>query len=436
MKHLSSSVGARTVLATSVMLVPMLLLAASGTFYLAKIVEDVGEAEEEVRQELMPVIELQTLLLKAVMPPNDYLIHGNPEEQQNFSRLADEIDQALTALDGSHFGEEEERDALRRIAERWQRARALGAELVATPYPFEDPRASANRMELFDEIIDDAIVELDHLYRYVIDELGEHVERVENTKTDANVTTLLAFAMAILIAVIGGLVLASTILNPLRTLDEGVSQLREGHLDHRVALPTDDELGKLGKTLNAMATRIETLATRDELTGLYVRREFDRFFREEISRATRSGHPFSLLLVDVDHFKDINDRHGHRAGDRALRTLALVLNRDMRAVDRVARIGGEEFAVIMPDTDGDAAMETAERVRGMAAAKKVHTASGNMISATISVGVATFPQHGNAMEALIEAADQALYRAKAAGRNCVRQAAAHLTLNASIGKTG
>lgn len=370
------------------------------------------------------------------MPPNDYLIHGGPEERENFYRFADRIDQALEALDEGQFGEAEERDALQRIGEYWQRIRVLGEELVTLPYPLENPQAAGEHMERFDKVIDDAIVELEHLYKYVVDELGEHVGRVERRKADAGVTTLVAFAIAILIAIIGGLVLASTILNPIRTLDEGVSQLREGHLNHRVAMPGDDELGKLGKTLNAMATRIERLATRDDLTGLYVRREFNRFVHEEISRAARSGLPFSLLLVDVDHFKNINDRYGHRAGDRTLRTLALVLNRDMRAVDRVARIGGEEFAVVMPDTRADAAMETAERVRSMAAARKVHAAGGKTITITISVGVATFPQHGDSMEALVEAADQALYRAKAAGRNCVRQAAAvQPTANASMGKT-
>ncbi len=352
MKHIFSSVGARTILTTSIMLVPMLLMAAAGAFFFVKIVDDVGEAEEEVRRELVPVINLQTLLLKAVMPPNDYLIHGHQEERENFSRLADNVDRALEALDETHFGEQEERDILRRVNDLWQQARGLGDELVMVPYPLKDRQATAQRMELFDKVIDDAIIEFDHLHRYVIDELGEHVERVERTKADASVTTLVAFAIAILIAVIGALVLARTILNPIRTLDEGVSALREGHLNHRVNMPSDDELGKLGRTLNDMAIRIEHLATRDELTGLYVRREFKRFFREEISRAARSGRPFSLLLVDADHFKDINDRYGHRAGDRVLRTLALVLNRDMRAVDRVARIGGEEFAVIMPATRG------------------------------------------------------------------------------------
>ncbi len=422
MKHLSSSVSARTFLTTSIMLIPMLLMAAAGAFFFVKIIDDVGETEEEVRKELVPVVKIQTLLLKAVMPPNDYLIHGNTEERVNFTRLSLAVDQALDALEPERFGEQEERDALRRVTEYWRRARISGEQLVKIPFPPEDPQAAAREMEIFDKHVDDAIAELDHLYEYVLDELREHVQRVEGTKAGAVVTTLLAFAIAILIAVVGGLVLTRTILNPLRTLDEGVAQLREGHLDYRVTLPSEDELGKLGRTLNDMAIKIERLATRDELTGLYVRREFNRFFGEEISRATRSGRPFSLLLVDVDHFKNINDRHGHRAGDRVLRTLALVLNRDMRAVDRVARVGGEEFAVIMPDTSIGAAMETAERIRKMTAAKIVHTSDGHEVSITISMGVATFPGHGESMEAVIDAADQALYRAKAAGRNCVRQA--------------
>jgi diguanylate cyclase (GGDEF)-like protein len=441
MKHLTSSVGARTILATSIMLIPMLLMAAANTFFFMKIGDDVRDAEVEVRRELVPVVTLQTLLLKVVMPPNDYLIHrdveGRAKERANFAQLAKEVDKALEVLDEIHFSEGEERAALLRVRNQWMRARGMGQELVESSYPLEDPPAMAHRMERFDKVIDDTIHDLDYLVQYISDELGEHVERVETTKADATAATLVTVAIAILIAVVGGLTLARTILNPIRALGEGVSQLQAGHLNHRVNLSGDDELGKLGNTLNAMATRIEQLATRDELTGLYVRREFNRFFLEEISRAARSGRPFSLLLVDADHFKDINDRYGHRVGDRVLRTLALVLNRDMRAVDRVARIGGEEFAVILPDTQWDAAMETAERIRSMTAAKQVHSPDGKIIRITISIGVATFPQNGDTMDALVEAADQALYRAKAEGRNCVRQAAAvHLTSNASMGKSG
>ncbi len=422
MKHRSPSVGARTVLTTGIMLVPMLLMAVVGTAYFKEVADAVSEAEEEVRYELMPVIELQTLLLKAVMPPNDYLIHGNTDERRIFTLLKEQIDKKFNAIEEQKFGEENEREALRLARTQWVMARVVGQEIVDEVYPPKEPRVAAEKMERFDRMIDDANIHLEMLYKHIVDELGEHVEDVEASKAKARMSTLIAFVAAIVVAVIGGLVLARTILNPIRALDEGVSRLREGQLSHRFSLPSDDELGHLGETLNEMATKIERLATRDDLTGLYVKREFNRFLNEEISRSARSGRPFALLLIDADRFKDINDRHGHPVGDRVLSTLALVLTHDMRAIDRVARIGGEEFAVIMPDTREGPATDTAERIRRMAESKKVRTSDGENVSITISVGIAIYPDDGRTSEALVDAADHALYAAKAGGRNCVRKA--------------
>ncbi len=433
MKHISPSVGTRTVLTTGFMLIPMLLMVAVGTTYFKEVSTAVSDAENEVHYELMPVIELQTLLLKAVMPPNDYLLHGNSEERQVFMRIKEQIDEKFSAIDEQKFNTEEERRALKQARTHWTAARVAGQKIVDTPYPPEDSRAAANEMENFDQMIDQANVHLDFLSKKVIDEFSQHVQHVEATKIKARMSVLIAFVGAILVAVIGGLVLARTILNPIRTLDEGVSRLREGQLSHRFSLPSDDELGRLGETLNEMATKIERLATRDDLTGLYVRREFNRFLNEEISRSARSGRPFAMLFIDVDQFKDINDHYGHPIGDRVLSTLALVLNHDMRAIDRVARIGGEEFAVIMPDTREDAATDTAERIRRMAESKTVHTNDGQSVSITISVGIAMYPDDGRTADSLIDAADHALYQAKAAGRNCVRRA--QRSLGNTVGHT-
>ncbi len=161
MKHLSSSVGARTILATASMLVPMLLLAVSAFYYLTKIADDVGEAEEEARHELVPIVELQTLLLKSAMPPNDYLIHGNREEQVNFAQFTQQIDTAFDLLRAHHFGEEQERSLLKQAWSHWDQARVMGTELVHVSFPLSDPQAMANQMGQFDATIDKVIANFD-----------------------------------------------------------------------------------------------------------------------------------------------------------------------------------------------------------------------------------------------------------------------------------
>jgi diguanylate cyclase (GGDEF)-like protein len=129
---------------------------------------------------------------------------------------------------------------------------------------------------------------------------------------------------------------------------------------------------KLGETLEAL----RQLATRDQLTGLLNRREFDRIMAEEAERCRRFGQPLALVMVDIDHFKAVNDTHGHQAGDAVLRAIAKTLTGQLRTVDRVARIGGEEFALVLMQTGRSAATEVAQRVVEAVAASPVVIESG------------------------------------------------------------
>ena len=170
--------------------------------------------------------------------------------------------------------------------------------------------------------------------------------------------------------------------------------------------------------------RLATLAITDGLTGLFNHRHFYERIELEVKRSHRSGFPLSLLMIDVDHFKDFNDSLGHPAGDDALRELGKVLAEGRRAADIVARYGGEEFAILLIDTPADAAQRVAEQLRHRT--EKVFGQNENSTPhsrpITISVGVATSPDHADNSEELMRAADKALYRAKGDGRNCVRLA--------------
>lgn len=162
-------------------------------------------------------------------------------------------------------------------------------------------------------------------------------------------------------------------------------------------------------------------ATRDGLTGVHNRRWFDEALGAEIAFARRHDRALSLLIVDVDHFKRVNDRFGHPAGDAVLREVGGVLERTVRREDAVARYGGEEFAILLRDTALDAARICAERVRE-AIERACATYDGRPIPITASVGVATVRGVAASPAALIEAADGALYQAKHHGRNRVEAA--------------
>ncbi|MGA2017830.1 MAG: diguanylate cyclase [Opitutaceae bacterium] len=172
---------------------------------------------------------------------------------------------------------------------------------------------------------------------------------------------------------------------------------------------------KLGDTLEAL----RRLATRDELTGLLNRREFDRILAEEEERAHRFGHPVGLVVIDIDWFKAVNDTYGHPAGDVVLEEVARRIAGTVRNVDRVARIGGEEFAMILVQTDGTSSLDVAGRAIAAVAAGKIALGDGREIGVTASAGVASLPADAKTADELFAVADRALYAAKARGRDRV-----------------
>lgn len=173
----------------------------------------------------------------------------------------------------------------------------------------------------------------------------------------------------------------------------------------------------------ALLEKLERQATRDYLTGLYNRRHFMERGESELAHAKRYGHPLSLLMLDIDRFKNINDAHGHKIGDIVLQQLAVILRNSFREVDIIGRIGGEEFAVLLPETELARATEVAERLRKNVAEADLTQATGLPLRFTISIGVAALNGKDVSLDRLLEFSDMALYDAKQGGRNKVCVAA-------------
>jgi diguanylate cyclase (GGDEF)-like protein len=169
---------------------------------------------------------------------------------------------------------------------------------------------------------------------------------------------------------------------------------------------------------NALALqKAEALSVTDDLTRLYNPRYLNLVLRREAKRASRSGRPLSLLFIDLDGFKNVNTRHGHLAGSQALVEAAAIIRGSARETDVVARFGGDEFSVILPDTGREGAVAVAERVRDRLRAFRFLAGEGLSVHLTASIGVATLPDAAGSAEELLRAADQAMYRVKDAGKD-------------------
>jgi diguanylate cyclase (GGDEF)-like protein len=170
--------------------------------------------------------------------------------------------------------------------------------------------------------------------------------------------------------------------------------------------------------------RAEALSVTDDLTRLYNSRYLNSVLRRETKRASRSGRPLSLLFIDLDGFKGINDAHGHLCGSRGLVEAAAVIRGSARETDVVARFGGDEFALVLPDTGGEGAFAVGERIRERIADHTFLEGEGFAIHLTCSVGVATLPDVAASADELVQAADKAMYAVKASGKNGIQAAPA------------
>jgi diguanylate cyclase (GGDEF)-like protein len=256
-----------------------------------------------------------------------------------------------------------------------------------------------------------------------------------------NLTVLLVVGVFLVVGFIAYR-LALVIIRPLDRLSKGAAEVAWGDLAVELPATGGGEIGYLTQVFNYMVGRLraareeleathedlrekneelERLSVTDALTGLYNRRYLMGTLDHEAQRSERTGQPFTLIMLDVDRFKRFNDTYGHQAGDQVLINVGSVLREATRVVDCASRYGGEEFVVMLPETDVADATDVAERIRATVSERPL-IVDGKEAVVTVSVGVAEFPTDGDSVQSVVAAADAALYLAKKQGRNRVTQA--------------
>jgi diguanylate cyclase (GGDEF)-like protein len=256
--------------------------------------------------------------------------------------------------------------------------------------------------------------------------VGFSLARLQDTLADLENRILLSFAVAMLVGLFCALFFARSMAATLRSLIDASRAAARGDFSYRVAANAEDEVGELAESYNYMVEALgrshEQLVERanaDGLTGLYNHRYFQERLTAEFARSSRYDHPLSLLMLDIDRFKAFNDEHGHPLGDVVLCDLAAIMVESLLESDISARYGGEEFVVLLPETAVDEAMLIAERLRQSVEKRQFRGVGGLIVPVTVSVGVASYPDHAVGKDQLLKCADIALYKAKSDGRNAV-----------------
>jgi len=230
-----------------------------------------------------------------------------------------------------------------------------------------------------------------------------------------------------------GFLIFRLVITPILRLQEATRKIAAGNFEHKVQINRYDEVGALAEGFNYMMNviqetleHIRRMAVTDELTGLYNRRHFFDRMEQMVASAGRYNQCLGLIILDIDNFKLVNDTYGHLAGDQVLREIADCLRQESRKADILARYGGEELVLVLPETDLPGSVHTAEKIRQSLEAREIRLDDGRTLHITASFGVAEFsalstlsPGTPINTEKIVEAADVALYRAKNSGRNRV-----------------
>ena len=251
-RTLQISIRKRFVIGISIMLLPMAVLASVGYILFENVIHSFEEAKTEAVDEINSIAILQKLILKAAMPANDYLIHGETGERQTFNSISKEVDEAFSIALGMPFGLEEERALVLSAQKEWLTAKAISERLLTFPNPVGNVVASKD-MKLLDNRTYQIADNLEKANKLAYDELHKELSHAYALKNRALLLIAVILVLGLTISITIAIVLSRSILNPIRALEEGANQFAAGNLSSRIDLLAKDELGHLAKTFNAMA---------------------------------------------------------------------------------------------------------------------------------------------------------------------------------------
>ena len=414
------SLRTRFLVAMGVVFIPLMVVGLGSAVFLQHTANALNQVVEQPVYKLQTTSRLQNQIRKAFALVKDFAGSPSYAIRSQFESDAKAVEEIFVEILAKPFLGPQEHTLLNHARREWQDSVALTKLILSS----EAPKTALYQL---DQRTNQIMFTLDQIYATYYGEIG--TQRALNNEAQSRFLMIIgaAICFGLISALIGAVWLARSVLVPLREFEKGMTHFANDNLSYRLVLNNQDELGQLAREFNAMAERLmsnqhklEELSVRDGLTGLYNRREFEKRLNEEVHRARRYDEVLTVLMLDVDHFKDVNDRYGHQTGDEALVTVADLIRLNVRPVDVTCRYGGEELAVILPETDANGARIVAERIRGNIAESLITTLQGYTIHVTVSIGLATFPRDGDTGTGLVSAADQALYAAKQDGRNLVR----------------
>ena len=417
------SLRARVAVAMGLAVLPLAISAVAGYLILNHgVIGAYRDVAARQHEEIAPAQRLQIAMLDAAEQIDEFVDTRDMTFKSAYRDHRAQIEADFALLHKGLGARLEERTLIERARDDWTAADGLAIQITTVAKAAED----AAKLEQFDGAINASVDKIDAFYTEAErDVSGDYFDAelaYERSQWIAGIAAAVSLAMVIAGVIMFGHLVSVSV----DRLVDGAARFAAGDRDYRIDIQVPPELKKVANEFNRMIERIhdseEVLADqarRDGLTGLLNRRAFDEAIGDSFARMERLDERLAVLSIDLDHFKVVNDTHGHAAGDEVIRTLTRVVLANLRKIDRMFRVGGEEFIVTLPGADSTAAQSAAERIRTAVASEPV-TVDGKSIPITVSIGVAVASApHPGRVDVLLKAVDEALYQAKESGRNRV-----------------
>jgi len=355
---------------------------------------------------LVATKHIQGKILRTELPFHLYLNRGETGDRESFIKLSVEIDSLFDIVSKTEQLTPDDIELLQSSKDQWLLAKTL-AETLLTINDIPENNILIDRVAHFGKHLERSASFLDEISALSLEDIQNIRAQAQVNEWKSMGLLMLVYGLGILLALLATLSLAQSIFEPIMKLKQSVLDFSAGNTGSRVTLTSDDELGSLGQAFNSLAAHFEQvqhdlnrLSTHDSLTGLADRRKLDKEIKLEIERTKRYNRTFSILLININNFSEVNETHGRLIGDSVLCSVANTIRNTIRPTDLAARCGGDEFAVMLSETNLRGAYYSSQRLFEAFENNALNIGDGKTLPISVSIGHANYPDNADSSTAL------------------------------------